>query len=386
LENQNTVSDRRPRILAIDDAPVNLRLLEAVLKDEFEVQIATSGPMGLAMAGASPPDLILLDVIMPEMDGYETCRRIKIDSRLAVIPVIFVTSLTESKDESVGLALGAADYITKPVNLKVALLRIRNLLERERLREEVEMHRNHLEKLVLSRTAELREAKDAAESANSTKSRFLAAVSHDLRQPLYAAQLFIDSLTSTLLDSRQLASAKKAQQALKAISNQLRLLLDLSRLEEDDVPINRQDTSTAELFDGLSDIYGAIAKQTNVRLLFHPTDLALHTDHNMLSRLLGNLIDNAIKFSPGGTVLVCVRPTKGGHRIQVRDSGRGIADIHHDAVFDDFYQIGNRERNPEAGYGLGLSIVSRISRLLGIQVRLASAVGKGSVFSFVMPN
>ena len=233
---------------------------------------------------------------------------------------------------------------------------------------------------------DLREALRQVEQKERSKSRFLAATSHDLRQPLYAAQLFVDSLASILLDSHQLASANKAQQALKAISSQLRLLLDLSRLEDTDVQISKQEKSTIEIFEGLSDIYGMIAKQANVRLLFHPGELILHTDHNMLSRLLGNLIDNAIKFSPGGTVLVCVRRTKNGHKIQVRDNGQGIADIHHEAVFDDFYQIGNRERNPAAGYGLGLSIVSRIARLLGIQVRVASAVGKGSIFSVVMPN
>ena len=233
---------------------------------------------------------------------------------------------------------------------------------------------------------DLRGALLQVEQNEVSKSRFLAATSHDLRQPLYAAQLFIDNLTSTSLDRHQLASANKVQQALKAISTQLRLLLDLSRLEDTDVQISKQEKSTIELFEGLSDIYGAIAKHAKVRLLFHPGELVLNTDNNMLSRLLGNLIDNAIKFSPGGTVLVCVRRTQGGHMIQVRDDGVGIPDIHQEAVFDDFYQIGNSERNPAAGYGLGLSIVSRIARLLGIQVRVASTVGKGSVFSVVMPS
>ena len=380
------LSGKRSRILAIDDMATSLVLLKEVLNAEFDLTVASSGPMGLALAGASPPDLILLDVVMPGMDGYETYRRIKADPILQGIPVIFVTVRAEINAEKAGLALGAADYIIKPINVKITLQRIRNVLERERLRKEVVLHRDHLEKLVLARTAEVVRAKNAAEDINRAKSRFLAAVSHDLRQPLFAAQLFVDSLTSKLLDSHELASAKKAQQALRVISSQLSLLLDLSRMDDADVQISKQDKSIIDLFEGLADSYAAIAKQANVRLYFHPTELILHTDSKMLSRLLGNLIDNAIKFSPGGTVLVCVRRTKGGHMVQVRDNGTGIADIHHEAVFDDFFQIENSERNPEAGHGLGLSIVSRISRLIGTQVRVASAIGKGSVFSVVIPN
>lgn len=233
---------------------------------------------------------------------------------------------------------------------------------------------------------DLRKALRQVEQKELSKSRFLAATSHDLRQPLYAAQLFLDSLTSTLHESRQVASARKVQQALKTISSQLRLFLDLSRMEGADTQIDTQEISTIVLFEEMADIYGAIARQADVRLLFHPGEFVLRSDSHLLSRLLGNLIDNAIKFSPGGTVLVCVRRAKGGHKIQVRDNGQGIAEVHHGIIFDDFYQIGNSERNPNAGYGLGLSIVSRVARLLGGKLHLASTVGKGSVFSLVMPS
>jgi PAS domain S-box-containing protein len=232
---------------------------------------------------------------------------------------------------------------------------------------------------------DLREALRQVEQKELSKSRFLAAASHDLRQPLYAAHLFLDNLASTLQDSQQIASANKVQQALKIISSQLRLFLDLSRMEGAEIQIDKQEISTIVLFEEMADIYAPIARQANVRLLFHPGEFVLYTDGNLLSRLLGNLIGNAIKFSPGGTVLVCARRAQGGHKIQVRDSGQGISDAHQAAIFDDFYQIGNSERNPAAGYGLGLSIVSRIARLLGSRIQLASTVGKGSVFSLVMP-
>jgi diguanylate cyclase (GGDEF)-like protein len=134
----------RPRILAIDDTPANLMTLGAALGNEFDFQIATSGHEGLTLAAQRPPDIIILDVMMPEMDGFETCRRLKNDTKLQHVPVIFLTSLTDPDAESTGLALGAADYLTKPINIDIAKHRIRNLLERQRLYQEVAAQRDQL--------------------------------------------------------------------------------------------------------------------------------------------------------------------------------------------------------------------------------------------------
>lgn len=132
------------RILAIDDTPANLATLGAALASEFDLQIATSGAMGLTLAEQSPPNLILLDIMMPEMDGYEVCRRLKADPQLQEVPVVFVTALDEIQSEVKGLTLGAADYILKPINVGIARQRIRNILERERMHQEVENQRNML--------------------------------------------------------------------------------------------------------------------------------------------------------------------------------------------------------------------------------------------------
>ena len=138
---------QRPRILAIDDTPTNLQVLNAALAAEFQVQIATSGAVGLDLAKQSPPDLILLDVMMPEMDGFEVCRRLKADPALMNIPVIFVTAMSDSDAEVNGLALGAADYLSKPIKVEIAKLRIRNLLEREQLRRRIEEKQAELERI-----------------------------------------------------------------------------------------------------------------------------------------------------------------------------------------------------------------------------------------------
>ncbi len=146
---------QRPVVLLIDDMPVNLQVLTAALSADYQVQIAASGATGLTLAAKRPPDLILLDVMMPELDGFEVCRRLKADPVLSHVPVIFLTAMSVGASESMGLSLGAADYITKPINVEIARLRIGNLLEREGLRREVLAQRDSLRLSVeeLTRTA-----------------------------------------------------------------------------------------------------------------------------------------------------------------------------------------------------------------------------------------
>ena len=153
---------RRPKILAIDDTPANLLALGALLEEDFDLRVATSGRSGMALAAQSQPDLILLDVMMPIMDGYETFQQLKKDPTLRSIPVIFLTALSTMDAESDGLSLGAADYITKPINVAIARHRIRNLLERELLRKEVIAQRDELQGLI----GKLTESAKQLEAAN----------------------------------------------------------------------------------------------------------------------------------------------------------------------------------------------------------------------------
>jgi len=139
------------RILAIDDAPANLMTLGAALEGEFELQFAASGVAGISLALKSPPDLILLDVMMPEVDGFETFRRLALEPSLCHIPVVFVTALNDDDSEVTGLSMGAADYITKPINVSIARHRIRNLLEREHLRKELRQQRDRLQEEISRR-------------------------------------------------------------------------------------------------------------------------------------------------------------------------------------------------------------------------------------------
>ena len=176
----NPVNPNRhqPRILAIDDTPVNLRVLSGALTLDFDVQIATSGALGLAAAAKAPPDLILLDVMMPEMDGFEVCRRLKADPKLQHIPVIFLTALLVGSSETMGLSLGAVDYITKPIQVDVAKHRIGNALEREALRKDLADQRDTLRQTV----EQLQQTAQQLQEARSRELEIGNAIQRDLLQ------------------------------------------------------------------------------------------------------------------------------------------------------------------------------------------------------------
>jgi len=180
------MTTRRPQILAIDDTPVNLMTLGAVLEGEFDLQFASSGPKGIALALKTPPDLILLDVMMPEVDGFETYRRLVAQPSLRNIPVIFVTALHDVDSEVTGLALGAADYITKPINVTIARHRIRNLVEREQLRKEVGLQRDQLRELAFH------DALTGLPNRLMLNDRIHQTMAASKRSGLFGAVMFID--------------------------------------------------------------------------------------------------------------------------------------------------------------------------------------------------
>lgn len=246
--------------------------------------------------------------------------------------------------------------------------------------------RKQIEENLCMTMIELEERRREAQSLAETKSHFLNAASHDLRQPLYAAQLFADAIDGEALSPQQQDAMQKLRLSINAISEQLQALLDVSRLDMGNIQPQLREISVADIFYNLKVTYVPIAKQAHVLLRFSRERGHVHSDPVLLTRLIGNLVDNAIKFSQRGTILVCARRCAQGMRIEIRDNGPGIPLEHQQRIFDEYYQIDNPARNPSAGFGLGLSIALRISRLLNIQFALKTQVGRGSVFSVTFPS
>jgi len=233
---------------------------------------------------------------------------------------------------------------------------------------------------------ELRDQKDAAEDANIAKSRFLAAASHDLRQPLHALGLFVQALQETPLATRERQVIGNIRRSVDAMEELFNALLDISRLDAGVVQPHITTIPLAAVFDRVRFEYGPVARQKRLSLKVMKTSLLVQSDPSLLARLIRNLLSNAVRYTEAGGVVLGCRRTGSEVRIEVWDTGKGIPPERHEEIFHEFYQLDNPERDRRKGLGLGLAIVKRLAKLLGYPVELRSTLGKGSMFSITLPR
>lgn len=265
-----------------------------------------------------------------------------------------------------------------------ALLVRRQVRELREMTEALSESRDMLEARIEVATAALAKEKDQAERANAAKSRFLAAASHDLRQPLHALSLFSTDLLHQASAGQIREIPRIAEQiaaSTQTLGDMLNSLLDISRLDIDGIRPDIQVFSLDAVFRQLHHAFHRQAEAHGLRLRFHPTRQLLRSDPRLLERMMGNLIANAIRYTPaGGCVLVGARYHGKYVRIEIRDSGIGIAKENQKSIFAEFFQVANTAREHDGGLGLGLSIVERLARGLKIDVSLASQIGHGTTF------
>ncbi|HVW68907.1 MAG TPA: hybrid sensor histidine kinase/response regulator [Steroidobacteraceae bacterium] len=231
----------------------------------------------------------------------------------------------------------------------------------------------------------LKHAKQQAELANQSKTRFLAAASHDLRQPLNSALLFLESMNEHAMAASDRDLVRRSRVALAALNNLLGTLLDVARLDSGDIEPNLVDFPVAALLERLGPEFQAVARAAGIELTFRLSDTWVRTDVHLLETVLRNLISNAIRYTPRGRVLIGCRRRAQGLMICVYDTGVGIESAHLEAIFDAYYQVPSAARRHNTGIGLGLSIVSRIATLLSLARVVRSRPGKGSLFAVIVP-
>jgi signal transduction histidine kinase/CheY-like chemotaxis protein len=234
-------------------------------------------------------------------------------------------------------------------------------------------------------SAQALEAQQAAEQANQDKSKFLAAASHDLRQPLHAMGLFVEALSRSPLSNDQAQVLTHLRSASDATSEMLNTLLDYSRLEAGAVSPKSKPFPLQNLLAELEREFGMQADSKDLFYRSRETTLAAFADPTLVDLVLRNLISNALRYTPKGGLLVACRPRGNKVAVQVWDTGLGIAAQEQKAVFKEFHQLGNPERDRQKGLGLGLAIVQRLCEAMGAQVNLRSVLGKGSMFELVLP-
>ena len=232
----------------------------------------------------------------------------------------------------------------------------------------------------------LREKKDLAEAAAQAKSRFLSAASHDLRQPAHALGLFVSQLAPMATNPQARRLLAGANAAVQDMQNMLDGLFDLSRLDAPTTQVQLKALPLESVFEQLRNGFGCDAAAKGLRLRVRGTDVWVHSDPVLLHRILLNLVSNAIRYTDNGAVLVACRPGRqaGSVRLEVRDSGVGIAPADHDKIFQEFHQVNNPQRDRTKGLGVGLAIVQRCCRLLNTTITVRSALGCGACFSLTL--
>jgi len=318
------------------------------------------------------------------LHGYETRLRRRDGSHLDVLMNLLL------KPGHEGLVEGFVADITERKQAQQHLQQLNDELEQRvaaRTDELLEANRN-LQQQITERKAiarALRDARDAAETANRSKDKYLAAASHDLLQPLNAARLLISTLRERQLPEAEQVLVERTHQALEGAEDLLTDLLDISRLDQaavkPDVALYRLD----ELFGPLVSEFSSVADAEGLKLRAHIGDYAINTDLRLMTRILRNFLSNACRYTDDGKILLGAR-RRGSHlRLEVWDTGRGIAEDRLEAVFLEFNQLDVGRAADRKGVGLGLAIVERIAKILGYRVQVRSWPGRGSMFSIEVP-
>ena len=288
------------------------------------------------------------------------------------------------------LELGTLSLLVSIVLLVGALLVRRQIREMTAMTQELAASHEHLEERVREATLELAGEKDVAERANKAKSRFLAAASHDLRQPLHALSLFAADLQRQVRSGINQDQGRLAEQiaaSTSVLGELLDSLLDISRLDVAGIKPEIRAFPLNPIFERLNNSFRRAAADRNLTLRFRPTRQWLASDPVMIERILANLISNALRYTPiGGRVLVAARKRGEEVRVEIRDNGVGIAPENQAAIFAEFYQVDNVAREQNKGLGLGLSIVDRLTHALGVRLNLCSQLGEGTSFALSIPG
>jgi len=376
VASTQTIDNYRGKILVVDDRPENLLAIETALKHvDGEIIAARSGNEALALMLRHEFALVLLDVQMPDMDGFEVATLMRDNDHTSKVPIIFVTAI--SKDEEYvfrGYETGAVDYLFKPINPDILQAKVRVFLDLHRKNRELEI------------------AKHAADAANLAKSEFLANMSHEIRTPMTAILGFADTLLTEGDISRappqRIDAVRTITRNGKHLLNLINGILDLSKIEAGKLKLEVVSCSPYDLARDVVSLMQVRADAKGISLVLKPAGKlpeTIETDPIRLRQILINLVGNAVKFTEVGQVVVgmsLVRPDDAEQMIQfaVRDTGIGISQAQMEQLFQAFSQVDASATRKFGGTGLGLAISKRLAEMLGGNVTVTSDVGKGSTF------
>lgn len=362
------------RVLVIDDEADIVESLQVMLRKRgFEALCAADGASGLLLAQREKPDLILCDVMMPAMNGFEVCRQLKASSETNAIPVLLLTALNQMDDKIKGLDAGADDFITKPFNDSELRARVTAFLRSKQLHDELDASYRRLQ--------ELEQMRDA----------LTGMIVHDLKAPLTAITgglgIFIDYLGKESLVPADIQKlVRNAFSSSKRLVGLIQDILDVSRMEQSQLPLKKSPTDLKAMVEQAVQMLSPAADNAKVALAMAlpAGDVHATVDGSLIERVLVNLISNSLKFTPpGGKIAVSLTPAP-DLRICVSDTGIGVPKEHLEKIFDKFFQSSGHEVSRK-GQGLGLAFCRMAVESHGGKIWVESEQGKGSRFFVTLP-
>ena len=371
IESQINRSDYK--ILIVDDVVSNVLLLKILLTNEkFQVCTASNGNMCIEMAKSEHPDLILLDVMMPDLNGFDTAVILKKDPETQEIPIIFLTALNNPSDLVKGFQVGANDFLTKPFN-----------------KEELVMRVMHQIQLVAAKRIIIRQNEELKRTI-SNRDKMYSVIAHDLRSPMASIRmvlnLAVNVVSKDIVGEEIFGLLDKANRESEETHDLLDNLLKWTKSQTGRLSVVYQELDLDDIVPGVVDIFRMIAEMKKIDLKYIPADekLIVHADNDMIKTIIRNFLSNAVKFTPEGKSVEVFYKREGDFaRISVRDHGVGIEPDRVEAIFhtgETTYGTGGEE-----GSGLGLQLCQDFARKNGGDARVESTLGEGSTFSFTIP-
>lgn len=359
-------------LLLVDDTPANLELLSYMLKVRgYRPRLAQSGAAALEACAAAPPELVLLDINMPGMDGYEVCRRLKAAEGLKDIPVIFLSALEETADKVRAFEAGGVDYICKPFRAEEVEARVKAQLQLRR--QQLQLKRNYEQLRQLERQ----------------RDGLAHMVVHDLRSPLSAIRSYLDFFGRDAAGALPPQALEDLAEARKAVEVMMRLIgdiLDISKMESGKMNLSLADCDAQAMAENVVREMNCLSGRR--RLEAEPGGAApLKADAELLGRVLKNLVSNALKYAPseGGYVRLRAATAPGGVRVTVENNGPDIPAEFHLSIFEKFGQVNAAGARQPYSTGLGLSFCKLAVEAHGGRIGVESSPGKPTVFWFEMP-
>jgi signal transduction histidine kinase len=373
MPEDSSYPDSGASILVVDDTPANLQVLVGMLKERgHRVRPVLEGRLALRAAKAEVPDLVLLDINMPDMNGFEVCEQLKADPKLADTPVIFISGNNETADKVRAFSVGGVDYVTKPFQMAEVEARVATHLELRRKRRE------------------LQESYEALRRLESLRDSLVHMVVHDLRSPLAAISACLEVIKWDAEEQHRRELVSDVETALHATRTIIRLVnsvLDVSKMEGTQMRLQFAPSDIAavarESVDELESLVG-----TRLLVRDWPDEPVMASvDRDVVARVMQNLLGNALKFTPGaGSITVAVEANDDMVRVAVSDTGPGIPREYRERVFEKFGQVEAMSHGQKFSTGLGLTFCRLAVEAHGGRIGVDSEVGHGSTFWFVLPR